>query len=278
MASTAVRGWKCERCTNEELEASSESEETDEENAKPAKDSGACDLSKQISEMSKMLATALSRLESLEKKVDRQCTTTEAIEKSMELLASKYDELLVKNAEHEKQIDSLNKESAELSRKLAEKDAEITQLKATVDNVEQYSRRKNVEIHGVAQLPEEDLYQVLVDLSRKLEIKAPEKQSVEAIHRLKAKQDKIPAIIVRFRDRDERDLWLSKKKTLRNEKIFINENLTTAQKQLFWQCRQVSKQKNYKFVWMTNGKIFARKIEGATGIRINTENDLAKLV
>lgn len=273
MTSTAVRGWKCERCTNKELESSSESEESGEENAMRAKD-----LSKQISEISKMLGTVLSRLEGLEKKVDRQCTTTEAIEKSMELLAAKYDELLVKNAEHEKQIDSLNKVSAELSTKLAEKEAEIAQLKVTVNNVEQYSRRKNIEIHGVAQLPEEDLHQVLLDLSRKLEIKAPEKQSVEAIHRLKAKQDKIPAIIVRFRDQEERDLWLSKKKALRNERIFINENLTTALKQLFWQCRQVGKQKNYKFVWMSNGKIFARKIEGATGIRINTENDLEKLV
>ncbi|KAH9372532.1 hypothetical protein HPB48_011587 [Haemaphysalis longicornis] len=196
----------------------------------------------------------------------------------MELLASKYDELLVKNAEHQQKLDSLNKEPSEVSRTLAEKGAEITQLKATVNNADQYSRRKNVEIHGVAQLPEEDLHQVLVDLSRKLEIKAPGKQSVEAIHWLNGKQDKIPPIIVRFRDREERDLWLSKKKALRNKKIFISENLTTAQKQLFWQSRQVGKQKNYKFVWMSNGKIFAREIVGATGIRINTENDLAKLV
>lgn len=278
MASTAIRGWKCDSCSTEGLGASSESEESSEENAERASNRGAGDLSKQISDMTKMLAEALSRLENLEKKLDKQCTTTEAIEKSMEMLASKYDDLLAKNAKHEKQIDTLNKVSAELAGKLAEKEAEIVQLKATVNNVEQYSRRKNIEIHGVAQRPDEDLRQVLLDLSSKLEIKTPEKQSVEAIHRLKAKQDKIPAIIVRFRDQEERDVWLSKKNALRNEKIFINENLTTAQKQLFWQCRQVGKQKNYKFVWMSNGKIFARKIEGATGIRINTEKDLEKLV
>lgn len=66
----------------------------------------------------------------------------------MELLSSKYDELLEKNAEHEKQVDSLNKVSGKLSRNLAEKETDITQLKATVHSVEQYCSRKNVEIRG----------------------------------------------------------------------------------------------------------------------------------
>lgn len=60
-----------------------------------------------IEGLSQKLAEILSRLGTLEGKVDKQNSITEAVEKSMELLASKYDELLSKIADQENEIAKL---------------------------------------------------------------------------------------------------------------------------------------------------------------------------
>lgn len=282
MTQTETASWECKSCVAlKQDNQSSESESTDEDEHKltvEKNSDGSKLLNEQIATMNQMLATVLGHLEGLEKKVDRQCETTEAIEKSMEMLASKYDELVDKTRNQGVAIEQLKETSEELAKKLSSKDAEIAQLKESLDSVERYTRRKNIEIHGIPESSEQDLHEVLTDLSRRLAIQAPAKQSLEAIHRIKAGKDKIRPIIVRFTDQATRDLWLSKRTALRGDKIFINENLTRYQKKLFWQCRSLANLKNYKFVWTRNGKVFARKVEGASVIKVDTENDLEKIV
>lgn len=64
---------------------------------------------------------------------------------------------------------------------------------------------------------------------------------------------------------------------LKNEQVFINENLTKYLRQLLWKTKQCAKEKEYKFVWVSNGKIFVREKEGTAVIRVENEHDLSKL-
>lgn len=65
----------------------------------------------------------------------------------------------------------------------------------------------------------------------------------------------------------------------KDQRIFINENQTAQNKELFWKAKNAAKKYNYRFCWVVRGKIFMKKSENATAIQIKnsvTLEDLAK--
>lgn len=56
--------------------------------------------------------------------------------------------------------------------------------------------------------------------------------------------------------------------------IFISENLSPKKKRLFFQARDYAKVNNFKYCWVSNGKIFLRKQDGAPLHLIKCESDL----
>ena len=58
------------------------------------------------------------------------------------------------------------------------------------------------------------------------------------------------------------------------EKIYLNENLTQIRKKLFWKTKQKAKQMNYRYIWTTNGNIFAKKSDDEITLAIKNDLDL----
>lgn len=56
-------------------------------------------------------------------------------------------------------------------------------------------------------------------------------------------------------------------------KVFLNENLTRVNRELFWKARSRAGEQNYKCVWVKREKIYARKSEGASLIRPSCAGD-----
>ena len=111
--------------------------------------------------------------------------------------------------------------------------------------------------------------------------KAPAKRSqhVNATHR-----------IVKFVHRDTRDRFYAARKNLRDKttanldllmpsenKIYISENLTAANRELFKDCLKVKKDLNYRFTWTHYGRIFLRKDSGSPVIMISNRSILDQL-
>lgn len=248
-------------------------------------------LATQMIEMNKKITSVLNRIEEIERKMNVQGgkndsiimkleqngKTIDVIEKSLDHLSSQYDELLKKTENQSRTIEELSKKTNRLEALVVERDEEIQSLKLAVDNAEQYSRRNNIEIHGVEQVANENLTHIIESIAVKLDLPPPKDQSVEAVHRLHSKEGKTAPILVRFSERNTRDMWIKKRVTLRSEGIYINENLTKLLKSLFWSTRTRAKEKQYKFVWVRNGKIFVRQKEGASVIRVESEKDLSKI-
>ncbi|KAH9378911.1 hypothetical protein HPB48_015663 [Haemaphysalis longicornis] len=65
---------------------------------------------------------------------------------------------------------------------------------------------------------------------------------------------------------------------LRDAKIFGNKNLTARTKHLYWLTKNKATANQYRFVWVRNGKFYAKKDEGMSLIRIKCEADLSKIV
>ncbi|CAN7981385.1 unnamed protein product, partial [Ixodes pacificus] len=247
--------WQCATCKIHEARqttpAARDSQEASQFSVVGAtlEEPNASDLMKHILAMSTKLTEVLTRINSIEKYIDEQ--------------SDKQDAVIVKLTSQEKTV-----EGTEHS---------LEELKTAVDAAEQYSRRKNVEIHGIPKKDNENLMETIQQLSAKLQLPAPSHDSIEAVHRLSRREGKIPPIIVRFKERAVRDLWISKRRALAKERVFINENLTKLLRQLLWKTKSCAKVKGYKFVWITNGKILVREKENVAAIHAEKEQDLSKL-
>ncbi|CAN7947446.1 unnamed protein product [Ixodes pacificus] len=220
-------------------------------------------LTAKITEMNSTLVTVLNRIEK--------------IEKTLEAHGPKYDSIITKLNENEKKVEGLNKKTNHLEALILERDNQILSLKTAIDNAEQYSRRKNIEIHGVRGSENENLVEIVTDLARRLDLPPPTSQTIETAHRLRAREGRIAPILVRFTQRSTRDMWIKKRFSLKEEGIYVNENLTKTLKNLFWSTKTKAREKNYKFVWARNGKIFVKEKESSPVIRIENENDLNKI-
>ena len=99
-----------------------------------------------------------------------------------------------------------------------------------------------------------------------------------------------PPIIVRFVRRVVRDQFLRGRSKLKNfttkdidlgrisdNKIFIQESLTSRKKALFKKCLEFKKRNNFKFIWTHQGTIFLRKSESATVMKVSYHCDLDKI-
>ncbi|CAM1332907.1 Uncharacterised protein r2_g4213 [Pycnogonum litorale] len=60
--------------------------------------------------------------------------------------------------------------------------------------------------------------------------------------------------------------------------IYINDHLTSSQQQLFWKARLKKTDRGWKYAWMKNGRIFARRNDGEAAVWIKQDSDLEKII
>ena len=98
----------------------------------------------------------------------------------------------------------------------------------------------------------------------------------------KSKTNNTPNIIVRFVSRRTRNNIYKERRKLQSnapgkptsERVFINENLTKRNKQLFSLANEERKKFNWKYIWTNNGKILLRKRNDSRVIAIRSEKDI----
>lgn len=161
---------------------------------------------------------------------------------------------------------------------------QLEQLLDEQNEAEQYSRKANMEIHGLKMGVNENLSEWIEKLAETLEVPNFSKDDIVAIHRLPAKQGAIPAVLVRFASVALKETWFGLRGKLRQlhdseilPRLFFNENLTRPNRRLFWLARVATKASGYKFAWVRGGRIFVKKFEDAPLIRVNSEADIGRI-
>lgn len=236
----------------------------------------------------------LDQLVSLPAKVDELLTlrpavhclqeTIKTLQDTINDLSSKYDSVLAKATENEKTAKALQVQLAEVNSVVEEQSQTIQRLQGDLNYLEQQSRSTNLEIHGLPQAKDENLDRTIADLGAKLDLPPLQPADIIAAHRIPAKSDVAPPILIRFATVRAYDAWMSRRARLRPlfqsgelPRVYFNENLTRANRELFWMARTKAKEANFKFVWVTRGKIFAKKAENSALVRVNTVNDLVNI-
>jgi len=95
----------------------------------------------------------------------------------------------------------------------------------------------------------------------------------------------MPPIIVRFISRKKRNALFKARKNFKDAKfdflsskgVFLNENLTPTNRQLLFQANKKRKDNQWKYLWTSNGRIFARKSDNSSSIQIKNECDIQKI-
>lgn len=218
---------------------------------------------------------------SLRPTVESMKETINSVQESVQFFSDKYDSLLALVTSHEKEVKALKAEVGRLQTTVSDQATSLEQLKVNLNDLEQYGRRQNMEIHGLPYSSTENLGDSLRDLAGRLDIAGFQSSDILAIHRLPARRDTVPAVIVRFVSVRAKEPWMASRGKLRSlpelgssSKLYFNDNLTRANKELFWQARSRGRDNGFKFVWVKNGKIMAKKNEGSPVLRINSVHDL----
>lgn len=194
---------------------------------------------------------------------------------SAQFISDQYDDYLIRLNSLEERISS---QSA------------IKALEAKIDTLEQHARQCNLEISNVPERREENLFMLVEEIGKKINLAIP-RDEITAIHRVQhaAPNERPKNIIAKFKTRSLRDNILSAyrlKKGLTStdlsisgtsRAIYVNEHLTLQKKQLLRETREIAKKYEYKFVWVKHSTILVKRCETSPTIAIKSTNDLRKM-
>lgn len=141
-------------------------------------------------------------------------------------------------------------------RKLDEQEEEISQLYSLQDNVEQYSRKNSLEIHGIPESAYSSTEEAVLKLDESLDVLV-RPEDIEISHKLKSEGTR--AIIVKFVSHKVKSSLYKQRTKLRrltvadifpgssvatlvqSKGIFINENLTSYRRELLKEANKKRK-------------------------------------
>lgn len=183
------------------------------------------------------------------------------------------------------------KKIVSLESKLSEVQAQNRMLTLQINMNDQRDRLMNLEIVGVPENPEEKPINIVLKIAELSNIKVDPTQIVYA-NRItpKTKIEGRPRIIIaKLTSRVLKDNIISgaRKQRLTTKDlcttseirpIFVNDNLTSYNKQLLKKSKELAKNKEYQYVWSKNGKIYIRKSDTSPMIHISDEKDLSSKI
>ena len=167
---------------------------------------------------------------------------------------------------------------AVMEEKLTEKDAQIRDLRTAVNDLEQYSRRSHLRIHGLDVPAGTETKTAVCNLVAKLKdgegkTISLSPQEIDAAHPLPRRtsdsstgRKRPAAIIVRFFARDTRDKILRARRQLKGRGMSISEDMTAQNASLLKKAQESGE---YDTAWFWLGKVFARKNNTTTKVNIH---------
>ncbi|XP_046667100.1 uncharacterized protein LOC124358896 [Homalodisca vitripennis] len=206
---------------------------------------------------------------------------------SYELLNSKIDDNTEAVKQNNKKVDDYLKLIDTLAPENSKLKDRVSILENKFDEMEQYSRKNCVEIHGIPETDNDVMDHVKsVGQAHGMEITD---QMIDNCHLLRKRpgSDRPPGIIIKFVRKIDAENMLQKRKGKKlstrhlgmqsDIPVYINESLSPARRRLLAMAREVKLQKHYKWLWVRGGKIFLRKEDNGPVSTVTCQADLVKL-
>jgi len=154
------------------------------------------------------------------------------------------------------------------------------------DNLEQYSRKFKLEIHGIPEQESENIEGIVLDLAKSLHINL-EPEDIDIAHRMKKGNMRPRPIMPRFTNNYSMNRLHRNRTKLHKvnvgrfiegvDRVYINENLTALRSELFKKVRDKKDHRNWR-IWTLDSTIFVKMDPSSSFvIQIKCETDLTKL-
>ena len=155
----------------------------------------------------------------------------------------------------------------------------IVDIKASVDEQEQYSRRNCLRFHGVPETAGENTDKVIIELVKEKMGVELHPSDIDRSHRITPRNPKEgdhaqpKSIIVKFSRYNARDSVYRARTKLRRTNIYIHEDLTAKRSRLLYKSRNHT---NVEKTWTSDGRIIALTKDNRK-VSILRESDIEKL-
>lgn len=209
------------------------------------------------------------------------------------------------NSDIVKGMENMRESQEKLSRRMDSMEAEkknlvahIEQLQTKLSDLQMSTRPAAVEIRNVAYSDKEtteDIYDHIIKIGAVIGSET-QLSDVRDAYRLPAKPGKQRTIVAEFLSVAKKNNFLMTIRKYNDGRtkadklnssvigitgkscpIYVSDYIPGSGRKLFFQCREFSKNNNYKFCWTTNNKIYIRKNEHSKSIRVDSEAALAAL-
>jgi len=184
------------------------------------------------------------------------------------------------------EITSLRNENKVLRDELDRIKGICTFLETRLNETEQYGRRNNIEIAGISEnVEDQELEECVMSIASYLDCEV-EPNDIEACHRLpKGKNSITPKrVIVRFTNRKFAEKMKLNARNLKNVdrstfrfapgKLFINENLTKENRNIWYKCRKLHKSGKINRYQTSEGVVKIKLTERSPWLKMKHLNDV----
>ena len=217
-----------------------------------------------------------------------------ALQKSVDFVSSKYDELLKQIQGSNEKVVTLVSDVKNTKRDLTGVQKRALEVTKDVDDLAQYLRRDCIEISGLKPTESISCTELVkaVGKDMDMELEDGDISTAHPIPRYDKSADE--KIIVKFTRRADRDEFYSNRKKVAgkkasslkslkdacpttgvdlNKKIYISESLTPKKKKLFGLVNKFKKELQWKFIWTNHGRIYLKQRENSQTYKIDSPED-----
>ena len=187
---------------------------------------------------------------------------------------------------------ALKKELDATKKKLKDEIEESKKLSEELDDLEQYTRKDSLEIHGVPANAYTSTEEVFLKLGEALHVPI-KAEDIEISHKLKARNSPIIAKFVSHKVKSNLYKERVKLKNLKvsdlfpttsyassiggENRLFLNENLTAYRRSILKRANDMRKEGLLLSVWTMDGKVFVKTSPSGAPVRIYCVEDLDNL-
>ncbi|KAE8741065.1 hypothetical protein FOCC_FOCC013403 [Frankliniella occidentalis] len=155
------------------------------------------------------------------------------------------------------------------------KDKAIESLNYKCEELEQYGRRNNVRIFGIAEQRNENTDQLVLDLAKKLKVNI-QLNNIDRSHRVGKPMGSTPRpIIVKFTSYASKKAVFQAKKLLKGTRTTVREDLTRERLALLKEAIRNYSEKN---VWTSDGVIMIKVGENTRPLRVRNDAELSSML
>lgn len=191
-----------------------------------------------------------------------------------------------------KKVSDISSASSTYGSDIGRLQEQVRSLQSDLNDQQQRDRATNLELSGIPEKSNEKLSDYFINITKFLELQSSTSDIIHItrIRPMSPVPGRPKAIVVKLVSRSLRDSILSAVRARRGintsdigipgdrKQIFINEHLTPYNKLLHKNIKEKAAAAKYQFVWVRDGKLFTRKNDTSSTIRIRNNSDLNKIV